>query len=128
MNTLAQRAIIRHPSLNGVSTKSSAILPVKQNTSIVKRTALHGLQLIMHVSLYFPLTFVWFTLAFALSGNLSISYPFEPDAMYLTFDNAVELLTPVFRLSLATTLILCFLRLAIAIFRKKSNRKGATSC
>ncbi len=86
MNTLAQKLIIKHPPLNVVSTKSSAILPVEQNASIVKKTAMHGLQLIMNVSLYFPLTFVWLTVAFVLSGNLSMTYPFEPEAMFLTFN------------------------------------------
>ncbi|WGM03313.1 hypothetical protein [Arsenophonus nasoniae] len=126
MNTLAQKPIIKHPSLNVVRTKNSVMLPVKQNASIGKKTALHGLQLIMNVSLYFPLTFIWLTVAFALSGNLTISYPIEPDAMYLTFDNVAELLTPVFRLSLAITLILCFLRLAIGIFQRKPNKKEST--
>ncbi|WP_334472479.1 hypothetical protein [Arsenophonus sp. PmNCSU2021_1] len=128
MNTLAQKPIIKHPFLNGVSTKNTAMLPIKQKASIVKKIALHGLQLIMNFSLYFPMTFIWFTVAFALSGNLAISYPIEPDAMYLTFNNVANLLTPVFRLSLAITLMLCFLRLAIGIFRKKSNKKESTSC
>lgn len=126
MNTLVQKSIIKHPSLNVVRTKNSVMLPVKQNASVVKRTALHGLQLIMHFSLYFPLMFIWLTVAFALSGNLAISYPIEPDALYLTFDSVAELLTPIFRLSLAITLILCFLRLAIGIFQRKSNKKEST--
>ncbi|MDR5610302.1 hypothetical protein [Arsenophonus sp.] len=123
MNTLAQKPIIKRPALNGVSTKNTAMLPIKQNAATVKKITIHGLQLIMNVSLYFPITFIWLTVAFALSGNLAISYPIEPEAMYLTFDKVAELLTPVFRLSLAITLILCFLRLAIGIFRKKSNKK-----
>lgn len=118
MNTLAQKSIIKYPSLN--------VLPVKQNVAIGKRTALQGLQLVLNISLYFPVMFIWLTVAFALSGNLTISYPTDPEAMYLTFDNVAELLTPVFRLSLAITLILCFLRLAIGIFRKKSNKKEST--
>ncbi|WP_119712646.1 hypothetical protein [Arsenophonus endosymbiont of Aleurodicus floccissimus] len=103
-------------------------MPVEPNASIVKKTALHGLQLIMNVSLYFSVTFVWLTLAFALSGNLSISYPFEPEAIYLTIDKAIDLFTPVFRLSLAITLMLCMLRLALGIFQKKPNKKTSTSC
>ncbi|WGM08838.1 hypothetical protein [Arsenophonus nasoniae] len=126
MNTLAQKSIIKHPSLNVVRTKNSVMLPVNQNAAIGKRTALQCLQLVLNISLYFPVMFVWLTVAFALSGNLAISYPFEPDAIYLTFDKVVDLLTPVFRLSLAITLILCFLRLAIGIFRKKSNKKEST--
>nr|CBA73507.1 hypothetical protein ARN_17950 [Arsenophonus nasoniae] len=109
-----------------MSTKNTAMLLIKQKASIGKKTALHGMQLIMHFSLYFPLTFIWLTVAFALSGNLSISYPIEPDALYLTFDNVAELLAPVFRLLLAITLILCFLRLAIGIFQRKSNKKEST--
>ncbi|HGJ5885114.1 hypothetical protein [Arsenophonus nasoniae] len=126
MNTLAHKPIIKHPALNVVSTKNTLLLPIKQKASIGKRTALQGLQLIINVSLYFPLIFIWLTVAFALSGNLAISYPIDPEAMHLTFDNVVELLTPVFRLSLAITLILCFLRLAVGIFRKKSNKKEST--
>ncbi|HGJ5890411.1 MAG TPA: hypothetical protein ACHBZA_03415 [Arsenophonus apicola] len=126
MNTLAKKPIIKHPALNVVSTKNTALLPIKQKASIGKRTALQGLQLIMNISLYFPLIFIWLTVAFALNGNLAISYPIDPEAMHLTFDNVVELLTPVFRLSLAITLILCFLRLAVGIFRKKSNKKEST--
>lgn len=128
MNTLVQKPIIKHPPLNVVRTKNSVMLPVKQNASIGKKTAIHCLQLIMNVSLYFPITFIWLTLAFALSGNLAISYPFEPEAMYLTFDKVADLLTPVFRLSLAITLMLCFLRLAIGIFQKKSNEKESALC
>lgn len=126
MNTLAQKNLIKHLPLNEVKVKSNNILAVKQNASVVKKTALHGLQLIMNVSLYFPLMFIWLTVAFALSGNLAISYPIEPDALYLTFDSVAELLTPIFRLSLAITLILCFLRLAIGIFQRKSNKKEST--
>ncbi|WGL93854.1 hypothetical protein [Arsenophonus nasoniae] len=126
MNTLAQKPIIKHPFLNGVSTKNTAMLPIKQNAATVKKITMRGLQLIMHFSLYFPLTFIWLTVGFALSGNLAISYPIEPDALYLTFDSVAELLTPIFRLSLAITLILCFLRLAIGIFQRKSNKKEST--
>ncbi|HGJ5875038.1 MAG TPA: hypothetical protein ACHBY4_15130 [Arsenophonus apicola] len=126
MNTLVQRTVIKRSPLNRVKTKSNNILAVKQNASVVKKITLHGLQLIMHFSLYFPLMFIWLTVAFALSGNLAISYPTEPEAMYLTFDNVAELLTPVFRLSLAITLILCFLRLAIGIFQRKPNKKEST--
>lgn len=126
MNTLVQRTVIKRSPLNRVKTKSNNILAVKQNASVVKKTTLHGLQLIMHFSLYFPLMFIWLTVAFALSGNLAISYPIEPDALYLTFDSVAELLTPVFRLSLAITLILCFLRLVIGIFQRKPNKKEST--
>lgn len=128
MSTLAQRATIKHPALNGVSTKNTAMLPIKQNAATVKKITMRSLQLIMHFSLYFPLTFIWLTVAFALSGNLAISYPIEPDAMYLTLDKVADLLSPVFRLSLAITLILCFLRLVIGIFQSKSNKKESTSC
>ncbi|WP_334473179.1 hypothetical protein [Arsenophonus sp. PmNCSU2021_1] len=126
MNTLVQKPIIKHPSLNVVRAKNTAMLPIKQKASIVKKITIHGLQLITNLCLYFPITFIWFTVAFALSGNLAISYPIEPDAMYLTFNNVAELLASVFRLSLAITLILCFLRLAIGIFRKNSNNKEST--
>lgn len=126
MNTLVQRTVIKRSPLNRVKTKSNNILAVKQNASVGKKTALHGLQLIMNVTLYFPLMFIWLTVAFALSGNLAISYPIEPDALYLTFDSVAELLTPIFRLSLAITLILCFLRLAIGIFQRKPNKKEST--
>ncbi|WP_032116558.1 hypothetical protein WH390_15930 (plasmid) [Candidatus Arsenophonus nilaparvatae] len=128
MNTLAQKSIIKRPLLNGVSTKNTAMLPIKQNASIVKKITMHGLQLIMNVSLYFPITFVWLTVAFALSGNLAISYPFEPEAIYLTFDKVIDLLTPVFLLSVAITLIICLLRQTVAIYQKKFNRKESTSC
>ncbi|WGO82131.1 hypothetical protein [Arsenophonus apicola] len=126
MNTLVQRTVIKRSPLNRVKTKSNNILAVKQNASVVKKTALQGLQLVLNISLYFPLTFIWLTVAFALSGNLAISYPIEPDALYLTFDSVAELLAPVFRLSLAITLILCFLRLAIGIFQRKPNKKEST--
>lgn len=43
MNTLVQKSIIKHPSLNVVRTKNSVMLPVKQNASIGKKTALHGM-------------------------------------------------------------------------------------
>ncbi|HGJ5866605.1 hypothetical protein [Arsenophonus nasoniae] len=126
MNTLAQKNLIKHLLINEVKVKSNNILAVKQNASVVKKTALHGLQLVLNISLYFPVMFIWLTVAFALSGNLAISYPTEPEALYLTFNNVAELLTPVFRLSLAITLILCFLRLAIGIFQRKPNKKEST--
>ncbi|WP_334472963.1 hypothetical protein [Arsenophonus sp. PmNCSU2021_1] len=128
MNTLAQKPIIKHPFLNGVSTKNPAMLPIKQKASIVKKIALHGLQLIMNVSFYFPMTFIWLTVAFALNGHFSMTYPFEPEAVVLTFDKVADLLFPVFRLSLAITLMLSFLRLAIGVFQKKSNKKDSTLC
>ncbi|MDR5611499.1 MAG: TraC family protein [Arsenophonus sp.] len=81
MNTLAQKPIIKRSELNVVSTKNTPMLPIKQNASIVKKITIHGLQLIMNVSLYFPITFVWLTGAFALSGHFSMTYPFEPDAV-----------------------------------------------
>ncbi|WP_406850756.1 hypothetical protein WH390_14910 (plasmid) [Candidatus Arsenophonus nilaparvatae] len=126
MNTLAQRTIIKHSLLNRVKTKSNNILSVRQKVSVVKRTALQCLQLVLNVSLYFPITFIWLTVAFALSGHFSMSYPFEPDAMYLTFDKVIDLLTPVFRLSVAITLIICLLRQTAVIYQEKFNRKEST--
>ncbi|PAV10520.1 hypothetical protein CBG25_01765 [Arsenophonus sp. ENCA] len=128
MNTLAQKPIIKHPFLNWVSTKNTAMLPIKQKASIVKKITIHGLQLIMHFSLYFPVTFIWLTVAFALSGHFSMTYPFEPEAIFLTFDKVADLFAPVFRLSLAITLIICLLRHAVGVFQRKSSKKESTSC
>jgi hypothetical protein len=86
----------------------------------------HTLQLIKNGFFYLPVIFFWLTMMFFYVGYLSVDEGFKFSEVSQVMDEGWQLLEPVFRLSLCITLILCFLRLAIGIFRKKSNKKEPT--
>lgn len=104
-----------------VAVNHHAVKTTRGKIGSVNRLKKRVIRLIRRGVVYLPIIFFWLTVFMVAVGQLSVTYPIDPESINLSLDKLGEIFQPIFRYACALTAIICLLQEAMAGFQQPSS-------